>query len=84
MSYRNLLETEEYRQPLSNLDWNLFRHTDLPQLAAKAAPRTVHLAGAVDARGEKMDVSAVRRIYASDNMRISPEPAWDEQALSAL
>ena len=61
----------------------MLQKTDLPQIAEKAA-RAIHLAGTVDARGNTMDVSAVRRIYGAGNIRFSAEPAWDEEALQAL
>jgi dienelactone hydrolase len=83
VSYRNLLETENYSQPLSIFDWDLFRRTDLPQLAEKAS-RPIHLAGVVDARGTTMDVSAVRGIYKSNNVQFSAEPGWDQTALEGL
>ena len=52
--------------------WEMLAKADLPQIAAKAA-RTIHLAGTVDAQGNKMDISAVRRIYSSANVTVSPE-----------
>ncbi len=84
ISYQNLLETENYREPLANFGWDLFRRTDLPLLAAQAAPRRVHLAGAVDASGNSMDLDTVRRIYSSGNVQFSASPAWDEGALGFL
>jgi len=84
VSYRNLLETENYRQTLANFAWDLFRHTDLPQLAAACAPRRVQIAGAVDAAGNRMAESAVRDIYPSANVTIHADAKWDENALAAL
>jgi hypothetical protein len=83
VSYRRLLETEEYSQPLSIFEWNIFRQTDLPQLAEKAA-RPIYLAEMTDARGNRMDVEMVRRIYRSNNIRFSPQPAWAQSAFEAL
>jgi dienelactone hydrolase len=83
VSYRRLLETEEYSQPLSIFEWNIFRQTDLPQLAEEAA-RPIYLAEMTDARGNRMDVEMVRRIYRSNNIRFSPQPAWDLSAFEAL
>ena len=84
-SYQSLLETENYRQPLANFAWDLFRCTDLPQVAASAAPRRIHLAGAVDGAGNRMDRDAVRALYsAAQNVEASPEPSWNESALGAL
>jgi hypothetical protein len=84
ISYQNLLETENYREPLASFAWDLFHHTDLPLLAAQAAPRRVHLSGAVDATGNTVDVSFVRRIYSGENVEFSITAAWDEAAFAAL
>jgi hypothetical protein len=84
ISYQNLLETENYREPVANFGWDLFRRTDLPLLAPQAAPRRIHLAGAVDASGNGMDLSLVRRIYSSENVQFSASPAWDEGALGTI
>ena len=83
-SYKNLLETEQYRVPLSNFAFNLYRKTDLPRLAGSAAPRRVHLAGTVDAAGNLLEIPAVRATYPMENVRISSEPAWDEKTLGSL
>jgi hypothetical protein len=80
-SYRNILDTENYHQPLSIFAWELFRLTDLPKLAAQANPRRIHLAGAVDAANNRMDAAAVRNIYPGPNVEISAEPSWEENAL---
>jgi dienelactone hydrolase len=82
VSYRSVLETEEYRAPLSNFEWNIFSKTDLPVLAARAAPRRVHLAGTIDASGKLLDEDSVRRLYISANVSASNQAAWDETALS--
>jgi hypothetical protein len=84
VSYENLVETENYRQPLSNFAWNLFRLTDLPKLAAQAAPRRVHLAGTVDAANNRMEPAAVRKAYPSKNVEISAELDWSEVALQSV
>ncbi|MGH9692962.1 MAG: hypothetical protein ACRD5Z_02385, partial [Bryobacteraceae bacterium] len=82
-SFRSVLETEIYSEPLSNFAWNLFRLTDLPDLAARSAPRRVHLAGAVDASVRPVAADALRQIYSTENVTISDEPAWDEISLGA-
>lgn len=83
VSYRNLLETENYREPLSNFAWDLFRVIDLPQLAGQAAPRRLHLAGTVDAANNRMDPAVLRTIYSAGNTTISAEPLWDEDSLGS-
>jgi hypothetical protein len=82
-SYQNLLETENYYQPLSNFAWDLFRVTDLPKLAVDAAPRRIHLAGAVDAANNPMDPATLRGIYSAGNIEVSASPGWDENSLES-
>jgi hypothetical protein len=53
-------------------------------LAAQAAPRRVHLAGVVDGAGNPVDLSFVRRIYSSENVQVSAEPAWNQAGLGSL
>jgi dienelactone hydrolase len=84
ISFQSVLETENYKQPLSNFGWNLFRSTDLPFLAAQSTPRRIHLAGAVDASNSQMNAAEVRRIYLGSNVTISSEAAWDLSALVAV
>jgi hypothetical protein len=84
VSYKNLLETEDYRQPLASLEWDVFQKTDLPLLAAQAAPRLVRLAGTTDAAGGAMNVDLIRTIYASSNVQVSAEPAWDAKMFASL
>ena len=81
VSFQNLLETEMYYQTLANFAWDLFRFTDLPILAAQSAPRRIHLAGAMNAANDRMDINEVRGIYPGRHIEISSEPAWDEAAL---
>jgi dienelactone hydrolase len=88
-SFQSLLETENYQQPLANCAQGLFHSTDLPLLAAQAAPRRILLAGAVDGANKRMEVQEVRRIYAGhtgagQNVQISAGAAWDETVLGAL
>jgi hypothetical protein len=84
ISYRSILETENYQQPLSNFDWKLFRATDLPEIAAQSAPRRIHIAGAVDAEGRRMETSAAKSIYSSANIIVSADPDWSETALASV
>lgn len=84
VSYRDILNTENYRQPLSNFAWNLFRLVDLPELASQAAPRRIHLAGAVGAANNRLDPNTVRNVYPGSNVEISADPGWDEKALRSV
>jgi len=85
VSYRNLVETENYNYPFANFLPRVLYHTDLPQLAASMAPRRVRMAGAVDAAGKTMELEAVRRIYArAPNVRLTPRAEWTLETLRSL
>jgi len=87
VSFKNLLETENYRQPLAIFAWNLYRSTDLPLLAAECSPRVIQVGGALDASNNPLSVDKVQRIYAENkagNVRVLAEAAWDETLLGAL
>ncbi len=70
ISYRSIIETEEYHYPLANFAFGLLRHTDLPELAASIAPRKIRLSGTVDAAGKVVSPTLVRRTYASPNVEL--------------
>jgi dienelactone hydrolase len=87
ISFKNLLETENYRQPLANFAWNLYRSTDLPLLAAECSPRVIQIGGARDASNRPLSVAEVQRIYAENdagNVHVQSEAAWDETFLGSL
>jgi dienelactone hydrolase len=78
VSWRSLVESEEYSYPLANFVPNVLRAADLPEIARSMAPRPAIVAGAVDAAGRLL-----RRSEAPyDNYREAP--AWDFEALSQL
>lgn len=86
VSYRNLVQTEDYTYPLANIAPNLLKYADLPDLAATLAPRRVTLAGATDATGRTLDSSEVRRIYSAaeraGNLTVVQDPQWDLEAFA--
>lgn len=84
VSFRNLLETEMYAQPLASFAWNLFAATDLPALAKESAPRRIHLAGMTDASGNPMKIEELRRAYPGENVTFSAAPDWDETSLRSI
>lgn len=81
LSFQNLLETEDYKETLANFGWKLFQATDLPLLAAQAAPRRIRIAGAVDGAELAVSSQEVRRVYASSNVLVSAAASWNETTL---
>ncbi len=74
VSYRSVIESENYSAAFANFCPSILLHTDLPQLASKFSPRKVTLAGVVDASGKTMAARAVRELY--PNAIVRDEPDW--------
>lgn len=87
VSFASIVGTENYRHPLSNFAPRFLDCTDLPELAAKLAPRPVLLAGAVDARDDTLDQDAVRKAYSAavqaGNLRVAAKAEWTGAGLTA-
>ena len=85
LSYRHIVDTEEFTTPLAEFVPRLLRHTDLPDVVRSIAPRRVVLAGSVDAKGAAIPFAEVERIYAgAGNVAIRPRAAWTAESLAAL
>jgi dienelactone hydrolase len=82
LSYRNIVETEEYGSPFVNFVPGILKHTDLAEVARSIAPRRVVLAGVVNAAGEAVAPTEVRKLYASANVEVRPRSEWNEAALA--
>ena len=82
VSFRSIVDTENYDHSFANFVPNLLRHTDLPDVAAKLASCRITLAGTVDGAGHVMDSSAVRGIYAGSHVTVRDKPDWNLDALS--
>jgi dienelactone hydrolase len=83
VSYRSIVETEQYRAPFANFVPGILRHTDLPETAIALAPRRVCLAGFMNASSDVLDAAALRRIYGDHpHLVMRPEAKWDREALT--
>jgi hypothetical protein len=82
VSFREIVETENYKTPLACFLPGVLLHTDLPEIAASLVPRRVSLAGTVNAAGATMDVAAVSKVYGnSPHLKVLPEARWDLNSL---
>ncbi len=82
VSYRSLVDTEDYSYPFANFVPKLLEHTDLPEVIAGLAPRPVALAGTVDAAGARVESKQVGEIYkAAGNVRVTDSADWSIEAL---
>ena len=87
VSFRNLVDTEDFDHSFANFVPGLLRHTDLPELVESLAPRRVTLAGTVNGAGGTMDTAAVRRIYSpavkAGILNVRDQADWDLASLSS-
>jgi dienelactone hydrolase len=82
VSYRSIVEVEEYNAAFANFLPGVLLHTDLPEIAASMAPRKIVLAGAVDATGDTLEVEKVRALYAGQNVEVRAKARWDLESLA--
>jgi len=82
LSFRSIIESENYDHPFGNFVPDLLRSTDLPQIAASLAPRRVTIAAAVDAAGRQLPAETVRGVYPTAT--VLTEPAWSETILRSF
>jgi hypothetical protein len=85
VSYRSILDTEQYAHPFANFLPGVLKHIDLPEVVASLAPRRVIMAGVVDGGEKAMDVAAVRSIHQkAANVQILPRAQWDLASFQRL
>jgi hypothetical protein len=82
VSFRAIVETEEYKHPFANFVPDLLLYTDLPQIAQKLSPRKITLAGTVDGSGKQIPVEPVRAAYGNEShITILAEASWTAKDL---
>lgn len=85
-SFASILDGMDYQHPFANFVPGLLAHTDLPEMAAAMAPRTVVIAGAIDGRGATMDGEKAREAYQSGlargNVTIQDTARWSADVLA--
>ncbi len=88
ISYRSIVDSEDYAVSFANFSPGLLRVTDLPGVAASLAPRQVVLAGMLDAAGNTMAASAVEAVYGeakrAGNLVARSDAQWNLEALAQL
>jgi len=82
VSFRSIVDTENYDHSFANFVPNLLRHTDLPDVAATLAPRRIRLAGTVDGGGHAVDSGAVRGMYTGSHVTVRDKSDWNLDVLS--
>jgi hypothetical protein len=82
VSYRSIVDTEEYNTPFASFVPDTLLHTDLSEIAASVAPRRICLAGTIDAAGDRLAEDKVRAVYAGSHIDVRARAQWDEDSLS--
>jgi len=82
VSFRSIVESENYDHSFANFVPGMLRHTDLPDAVQSLAPRPVTLAGSVDAGDSTMASAAVRQIYSGGHVTVRDKGDWNIDALS--
>lgn len=83
VSYRDIVEAEEYRTPFADFVPGVLRHTDLPEVARAAAARPLVLAGIVDCKGAAVPAADAERLYGGlPNVTIRPRGVWNADAVA--
>jgi cephalosporin-C deacetylase-like acetyl esterase len=82
ISYRSIVETEDYSHPFANFLPGILAHTDLPVVVASLAPRRIVLAGPVDAADRPAPADIVAREYAAAHITVRERLAWDVESLT--
>jgi hypothetical protein len=82
LSYRNVVETEDYTHPFANFVPGILHHTDLTELPG---PKRIVLGGVVDSSGNAVPVDVVRTAYSkAANVEVISDARWDAVMLAAL
>ncbi len=85
ISFEDLCQEQDYRQPFGNFVPDLLLHTDLPAIATDLVPAPITLAGAVDGAGRPLAIERIRKAYptsgSSAHIRLEAEPRWDAAAI---
>lgn len=85
ISFRSIVETEMYKQPLANLLFGVLRETDLPWIAELMEDRRLIVEGMVDGAGNVLAESDVREHFRSvRNLTVRAEAAWNLAGLGRI
>lgn len=85
LSFEDLCQEQDYRQPFGNFVPDLLLHTDLPAIASTLVPAPITLAGAVDGAGRPLPIERIRQSYPESgptaHIRLETAPRWDAAAI---
>jgi dienelactone hydrolase len=86
VSFRSVIESEEYKVPLSDFVPGILQQTDIPDVVAQLSPKRVMLSGPIDARGATVPVDQLRLAYgpalAGGHVAVKERSEWSAQAVA--
>jgi cephalosporin-C deacetylase-like acetyl esterase len=85
ISFRSIVEHEDYDHPFGNFVFGILLKTDLPQISALLKKRRLIMAGPVDSRGKRVPRETVKMTYsATENLELIGEPKWNLEIIESL
>lgn len=69
LSFRSVVDSENYSVPMGNFVPGFLAHTDLPAIAASISAGKLVIAGAVNATGQAVTIDEVKRLYPQAEVR---------------
>ncbi|MBI2685444.1 MAG: acetylxylan esterase [Acidobacteria bacterium] len=83
VSFRSVVETENYGHAFANFVPGFLDHTDLPDIAAQSQARKIVLAGMLDGAGRRLPGDEVRKIYErTRNLDVLDQATWNVDSLA--
>lgn len=82
VSFRSVVESENYGHAFANFVPGLLEHTDLPDILAQSQVRKAILAGMLDGTGRRLPVEEVQKIYErTRGLEVLEQAAWNIETL---
>ena len=81
ISWRSITEQPDYAVPFANFIPGILKQTDLPEIAAGLAPRSLVLGECVDSAGKPASEQHIREIYSGTHIRLAKSAAWNRNTL---
>jgi hypothetical protein len=82
ISFRSVVDTENYGHSLANFLPGILDHTDLPEITAQSAARKVILAGMLDAGGRRLPVDEVKKAYEkTKGLEVLEQAPWNVETM---
>ena len=85
ISFRSIVEHEDYDHPFGNFVFGILLRTDIPHISALLKKRRLIMAGPVDSRGKPVPQETVKMTYsATENLELIREPKWNLEVIESL